>query len=287
QPTKTSTPVSSEPVWPELTPEHPISKLLGLLPDILDQAAHNEVYGVTLKPEGSFHTKLILQKFLRANANDIEKAKTQLLGTLKWRKEFEPWNAAKEVYSRKNFGGLGYIIELEDVPESPNKKDIATFNIYGAVEDNKATFGDLDGFIRWRVGLMERGIQKLSLPNATKPIPDHGAGPDPYQGIQIHDYLSVSFLRQDPLVKAASKKTIEIMQAHYPETLARKFFVNVPLLMGWMFTAMKLFLAKETVRKFTVLSYGNQLVNELGKSVPASYGGTGSELDMAGETLKL
>jgi hypothetical protein len=33
------------------------------------------------------------------------------------------------------------------VPESENKKDIVTFNIYGAVKDNKATFGDLDAYV--------------------------------------------------------------------------------------------------------------------------------------------
>ena len=45
---------------------------------------------------------------------------------------------------------------------------------------------------------MERSVQKLNLATATKPIPDFGQGPDPYQGFQIHDYLQVSFLRQDP-----------------------------------------------------------------------------------------
>lgn len=53
-------------------------------------------------------------------------------------------------------------------------------------------------FLKWRVGLMERSVQKLDLPNATKPIPNFGEGHDPYQGYQVHDYLQVSFLRQDP-----------------------------------------------------------------------------------------
>jgi hypothetical protein len=80
---------------------------------------------------------------------------------------------------------------------------------------------------------MELGIEKLGLASATKPIPDFGQGPDPYQGIQVHDYMSVSFLRQDPHVKAASKKTIEVLGAYYPETLSRKFFVSVPIIMQW------------------------------------------------------
>lgn len=45
---------------------------------------------------------------------------------------------------------------------------------------------------------MERSVQKLNLAAATKPIPDYGTGPDPYQGYQVHDYLQVSYIRQDP-----------------------------------------------------------------------------------------
>lgn len=45
---------------------------------------------------------------------------------------------------------------------------------------------------------MERSVQKLDLANATKLIPNYQEGPDPYQGYQIHDYLQVSFIRQDP-----------------------------------------------------------------------------------------
>ena len=157
---------------------------------------------------------------------------------------------------------------------------------------------------------MERSVQKLNLSNATTPIPDYGQGPDPYQGFQVHDYLQVSFLRQDPgmslpphppfpiflfipilttptAVKAATKRTIEILSRHYPETLSRKFFVNVPIIMGWLYQATKLVVAKETAKKFTVLSYGNQLAGELGKGVPKAYGGEAGELEVVGEGMKL
>jgi phosphatidylinositol transfer protein SFH5 len=134
---------------------------------------------------------------------------------------------------------------------------------------------------------MELSIQKLDLANATKPIPDHGMGPDPYQGIQIHDYLNIRFIRQDPRVKAATNKIIETFSAYYPETLSRKFFINVPVVMGFVFQAFKLILPKETIRKFTVLSYGNRLASELGSGVPGVYGGKGESLEQMGETVKL
>jgi hypothetical protein len=134
---------------------------------------------------------------------------------------------------------------------------------------------------------MEVGVQKLNLKAATQPIPDYEAGPDPYQGIQVHDYKNVSFLRMDPRAKAASKKTIEVLSAYYPETLSRKFFVNVPLVMQWMFSAMKLIVSKETTRKFSVLSYGTDVAAELGAGVPEEYGGKAGALVDIGHGVKL
>ncbi|KAL5407046.1 Non-classical phosphatidylinositol transfer protein (PITP) [Paraphaeosphaeria minitans] len=277
----------ASPLWPETPAEHPLTNFFGQIEALTKEAAHDEVYGITLSPTNEFHTKLILQKFLRANQNDLDKAKQQLLDTLIWRKEFDPTKAAGETFEKNRFEGLGWIIQVEGVPESTNKSDVVTFNIYGAVKDNKKTFGDLEAFLRWRVGLMERSVQHLNLSSATQPIPDFGAGPDPYQGIQVHDYLQVSFLRQDPLVKAATKKTIEVLGRYYPETLSRKFFVNVPVVMGWVYQTVKMIVSKETAKKFTVLSYGNALAGELGKGLPKEYGGEKGALSEVGEGMKL
>ena len=78
----------------------------------------------------------------------------------------------------------------------------------------------------------------------------------------------------DPRARAASKKTIELLSEYYPETLSRKFFVNVPLLMQWMFSAMNLFVkSAETKKKFVALSYGKDVAPELSEGVPEEYGG--------------
>jgi hypothetical protein len=145
-PLKDAVEPTTGPSWPETGPEHPITKFFDAFEALVSQADHAEVYGITLSKSSPFHTKLILQKFLRANQNDLEKAKQQLLETLKWRKEFDPVKAVGETFDKSRFGGLGYVLEVEGVPESKNKKDIATFNIYGAVKDKKATFGDLERF---------------------------------------------------------------------------------------------------------------------------------------------
>lgn len=137
-------PATGASTWPETAADHPLTKFYEAFEALVSQTGHDEVYGIKLSKSDEFHTKLILQKFLRANANDLEKAKQQLLETLKWRKEFDPTKAADEIFDKSKFDGLGYIIEVDGVPESENKRDVVTFNIYGAVKDNKATFGDLE-----------------------------------------------------------------------------------------------------------------------------------------------
>ncbi len=133
---------------------------------------------------------------------------------------------------------------------------------------------------------MELSVRELDLPSATEPIP--AVGPDPYQMTQVHDYLDVSFLRMDPSIKAASKETIQTFAMAYPELLREKFFVNVPLLMEWVFAAMKIFLSAETVKKFHPLSSGTDLAKHLkgwGKEMPKVYGGKGADITQ-GLTVK-
>lgn len=56
--------------------------------------------------------------------------------------------------------------------------------------------------------------------------------------------------------------------------------------MQWMFGAMQIFMAKETVAKMKWMSYGTELHKDLGSSVPKAYGGKGADLATAGRSLK-
>jgi hypothetical protein len=126
---------------------------------------------------------------------------------------------------------------------------------------------------------MEVSLKELDLASATEKIPENGT--DPYRMLQVHDYLNVSFLRMDPTIRAASKQVIQTMSMAYPELVKEKFFVNVPLVMGWVFTAMKVFLSPDTVKKFHPLSYGTNLAGELpgvGQELPPAYGGKGKDI---------
>lgn len=119
---------------------------------------------------------------------------------------------------------------------------------------------------------MELSVKELDIASATVEIPENGV--DPYRMIQVHDYLNVSFMRMPSEVKVASKEVIQTFGMAYPELLKEKFFVNVPLLMAWVFTALKVFLSPETIKKFHPLSYGTSLAGELpgfGNQLPVSY----------------
>jgi hypothetical protein len=95
----------------------------------------------------------------------------------------------------------------------------------------------------------------------------------------------------DPSVRAATKKTIDVFSTAYPELLREKFFVNVPSIMGWMFSAMKLFLSHNTTRKFHPISNGANLAREfpaaIADKIPKTYGGKGSELKDEARTVHL
>ena len=136
---------------------------------------------------------------------------------------------------------------------------------------------------------MELGVQKLGLRDIKERLPDGPDAEDPYQMLQVHDYRNVSFFRMDPDVKAASKETIQTLSTAYPELLAHKYFVNVPAIMGWMFGAMKFFLAPATLRKFHPMTSGTTLATEhkaIAASLPIEYGGGGPSV-RDGLTVKL
>ncbi|KAA8909415.1 CRAL-TRIO domain-containing protein [Sphaerosporella brunnea] len=275
--------------WPSLSAEHPIIQLFKKVPEVLTASAgYNELWGLTLAgpttessgdsvEQPTFSTALILQKFLRANANDQGKAFSQLKDTMVWRKSFFGTDGeVSKGWSDEKFKGLGYIT-VNKTKSGAIK--VVCWNVYGATKDLKKTFGDLDEFLRWRVNLMEESLKRLNLGEATEPIPDYGKGADPYMGLQVHDYMNVSFLRLPGEVKTASKKTIEMFARYYPETLERKYFVNVPTLMSWVYTLLKKVLSAATLKKLEMLSSSKDLASRLGEDIPEAYGGKGQPLD--------
>ncbi|KAK0610977.1 CRAL-TRIO domain-containing protein, partial [Immersiella caudata] len=250
---------------------------------------HPEIWGVTLAdPDTHIPSQIVLQKYLNANDGDLVKAKDQLVKTLEWRAKMQPLELVKKVFNKAKFEGLGFVTTHGDDVVEPENNEIFTWNIYGGVKSIEETFGNVDEFIAWRVALMELALQELSLSTATKPIT---ATEDPYKIFQVHDYKSISFLRSPPQVKSASAETIKVFAQNYPELLKEKFFVNVPAIMGFVYSFMKLFVAAKTIKKFHPMSNGGNLalefadskVKDLGQQLPAEYGGKGKDLKAQGK----
>ncbi|KAL2130924.1 hypothetical protein VTI74DRAFT_5749 [Chaetomium olivicolor] len=278
EPPNQPTPGSTEPT--------PIAQLWSLA----KANGHPEVWGVTLAdPESHVPTRIVLQKYLNANDGDLAKAKDQLTKTLEWRAKTKPLELAKKVFSKAKFDGLGYVTKYtQEGSAEPEGTEVFTWNVYGATKSIDETFGKLEEFLEWRVALMELALQELDISSATKPIT---ADYDPYKIFQVHDYKSISFLRQSPHVKSASAETIKVFAQNYPELLKEKFFVNVPAFMGFVYAFMKLFVAPKTIKKFHPMSNGANLAREFGEShvaglgekLPANYGGKGAELHEQGK----
>jgi len=118
-------------------PGTPLSKLFAELPSIIAEAGHFEMWGVDLTEESHVPTTIVLEKFLRANSKDVAKSKAQLIEALKWRKAMQPAKLLADTkFDPAKFGGVGYVTTYGS--------EIVTWNIYGAVKDNKATFGNVE-----------------------------------------------------------------------------------------------------------------------------------------------
>lgn len=127
----------------QAAPSTPLAKLFAELPVIIKDADHKEIWGVELSDDSHVPTTIVLEKFLRANSKDVTKAKAQLIEALKWRKKVQPAKLLADTeFDATKYGGLGFVTVY---PKTDTRgKEIITWNIYGAVKDNKATFGNVE-----------------------------------------------------------------------------------------------------------------------------------------------
>ncbi|KAG6846315.1 hypothetical protein H0H93_014697, partial [Arthromyces matolae] len=92
-------------------------------------------------------------------------------------------------------------------------------------------------------------------------------------------YLGVGLGSRDAKSKAAANEATNIFQSHYPELLYKKFFVNVPTIMNWIFWAFKPLLPAATLAKMSVVGTGHHALSKAllpvidAKELPERYGG--------------
>jgi hypothetical protein len=139
----TTTDESQAPGKPEFLTKNPsLSQLFDRLPAILEKASYKEMWGVPLKDFNDPPTANVLIKFLRANEGNVKQTEEQLTKALEWRKKLNPLELAENArFSAEKFAGLGYNTFYNDAKYG---KVIFSWNIYGAVKDINATFGDVD-----------------------------------------------------------------------------------------------------------------------------------------------
>ncbi|PUU76024.1 hypothetical protein B9Z19DRAFT_992164, partial [Tuber borchii] len=191
-------------------------------------------------------------------------AERQLVQTIKWcRGYFDADGKVFGTWDEKKFAGLGWI--TKEKIQGSDQEVVVTWNIYGAVKNFNEAFGDVDECVfppsLLFIHSLERAVNLLELGSVKPPIPENGS--DPYRAFQTHNYLQVAFLRSPPVARTTSKKAIDLFQNYYPECLDKKSFVNVPLLMGWMFSAMNMIINKGSFKKLYMLTYGASLAGEL------------------------
>ncbi|KAJ7066436.1 CRAL/TRIO domain-containing protein [Mycena amicta] len=221
------------------------------------------LWGVRIDPTNLLDARVsvVLMKFLRARNLNPTAANEMFVATLRWRDEFKVDDACKEEFPQDVFGKLGHIYG-RDKEGRP-----VVYNVYGGNSDLDAVFGDVDRFLRWRVAFMEKSLAILDFATVD-------------QCIQVHDYAGVSMSSRTPASKNAAAQASNIFSTHYPELLYKKFFVNVPGYMSWLFWIFKAILPAATVAKMSVVGSGPKSIGKAllpliaPDQLPKRYGGT-------------
>ncbi|PON53600.1 CRAL-TRIO lipid binding domain containing protein [Parasponia andersonii] len=212
---------------------------------------------------GDERADVILLKFLRARDFRVADSYNMLVKCLAWRKEFGTDFVLDEDLGFKELEGVVAYMQGYDREGHP-----VCYNAYGVFRDKdmyERIFGDeekLKKFLRWRVQVLERGINLLHF----KP-----AG--------VNSLIQVTDLKDMPKreLRVASNQILSLFQDNYPEMVARKIFINVPWYFSMLYSVFSPFLTQRTKSKFVISKEGN-VAETLYKfirpeDVPVQYGG--------------
>jgi len=204
---------------------------------------------------------VILVKFLRARDLDVDAAEKMLISTLRWRETFKASETINDKFPDDSFGKTSWVFG-KDKGGRP-----VTYNAYARSQNVAAIFSDVDRFLRWRVGQMEEALRRLDFTTVDCLT-------------QIFDYGGLGMSNRDANAKKAAAEATKIFQNYYPETLHRKFFVNVPAIMAWVFWAFKPLISSATYAKLQMVGKGPETIGKVllqdidASELPTEYGGT-------------
>lgn len=167
------------------------------------------LWGVPLLPsEGAEGIDVILLKFLRAREFKVNDAFEMLKKTLQWRKESKIDSILEEDLG-SDLSSAAYMngVDREGHPVCYN-----IFGVFDSEEIYQKTFGTEEKrsqFLRWRLQLMEKGIQKLNMkPGGVSSL------------LQINDLKNSPGPAKKEL-RVATKQALAILQDNYPEMVAK------------------------------------------------------------------
>lgn len=225
---------------------------------------------------GTDKADVILLKFLRARDFRVLDSYHMVEKCLEWRKNFGADNITEEDLGFKELEGVVAYMQGYDKEGHP-----VCYNAYGVFKDKEMyerIFGDeekLQKFLRWRVQVLERGINLLHF----KP-----GG--------INSLIQVTDLKDMPKreLRVASNQILSLFQDNYPELVARKVFINVPWYFSVLYSMFSPFLTQRTKSKFVISKEGNS-AETLYKfirpeDIPVQYGGLYRPSDLQNEPPK-
>ncbi|KAL3616808.1 hypothetical protein CASFOL_039202 [Castilleja foliolosa] len=219
------------------------------------------IWGVPLLPsKGNEKTDVVLLKFLRAREFKTNDAFEMLRKTLLWRKEFKIDSILDEEFDAEL--GLGMVAYMSGADRLGHP---ICYNIFGALENEFGSKEKNEQYLRWRVQLMEKGVQKLDF---------KADGVNSL--VQIYDLGNLPGQSKKE-VRAAADKAVTLLQDNYPEFVAKNIFINVPF---WYFAYHSLlspFLTQRTRSKL-VFARPSKVTETLLKyipiqEIPIQYGG--------------
>ncbi|GAA0138822.1 hypothetical protein LIER_00492 [Lithospermum erythrorhizon] len=229
------------------------------------------IWGVPLLPsKGDERTDVILEKFLKAREFKANDAFEMFRNTIWWRKQNKIDSILEEDFGG-DYDSVAYIsgFDLEGHPVCYN-----VYGVFGDAELYNKTFGTEESrqrFLRWRLQMMEKQIQKLNFkPGGVSSL------------LQINDLENTPGPARKDL-RIAMKQAVGTLQENYPEFVHRNIFINVPFWYYAFNALLSPFLAPRTKSKFVFIRPA-RVTETLLKYVPAAeiplrYGGLKREKD--------
>ncbi|XP_042405723.1 patellin-4-like [Zingiber officinale] len=237
------------------------------------------LWGIPLLPSKKHEgTDVILLKFLRAQEFKAAEALEMLRRTLRWRREFG-LDCAKGVCENdeeaaalaEHLRGAAYIAG-RDRDGNP-----VCYNVYGVFKDREVyrrAVGSAERrqrLLRWRVRLMEQGIEQMSLHS--------GGSATLLHIIDFKDMLRPGLKE----LRTATREVVAVLQDNYPEFVAKNIFLNVSFRYYAYHALFSPFITPRTRSKF-IFARSSKVTETLLKfisaeNIPVQYGGLRREND--------